>query len=80
MVLGVLGGGLCAWAISVGVSNGNDPDPSTRDAAGRALVYGTIGGVLSLAELIVGIVEVAGSGSDPTPLLNYYRETYAPGR
>jgi hypothetical protein len=79
IVFGVISGGIAAWAISVGNANVNSSNSQTSDAASRALVYGWILAVLSAGEIIAGVATAA-SGSDPTPLQSYYRETYAAPR
>ncbi|MDB4982245.1 MAG: hypothetical protein JWM82_2997 [Myxococcales bacterium] len=74
IVSGLFTGGLSAWALASGASYGDDP--RTQSYAGQLIADGVILGVLSLSELIGGIV-LAASSSDAGPLHHYYRETYA---
>lgn len=74
IVSGLLTGGLSAWALASGSAYGDDP--RTQNYAGQLIADGVILGVLSLSELIGGIV-LAASSSDGGPLHHYYRETYA---
>jgi hypothetical protein len=74
IVSGALSAGLSAWALAAGSSYGDDP--RTQNYANQLLVDGVIFGVLSLSELIGGIV-LATSSADAGPLHHYYRETYA---
>ncbi|HEY4186845.1 MAG TPA: hypothetical protein VGP07_17350 [Polyangia bacterium] len=75
IVLGLVLGAVAVWAISVGESHQNDPNPDSRSSASQAVVYGGLSGLLGVGEIIAGIA-VAASSSDATPLQTYYRETY----
>jgi hypothetical protein len=74
IVSGLFTGALSAWALASGSSYGDDP--RTQNYAGQLIADGVILGVLSLSELIGGIV-LAASSADAGPLHHYYRETYA---
>jgi hypothetical protein len=73
IVSGLFTAGLSAWALASGLSYGDDP--RTQNYSSQLIADGVILGVLSLSEVIGGIV-LAASSADAGPLHHYHRETY----
>ena len=78
-IFGLVFGGLAVWGFQLSQSRLDSSDENDRRAGSQLVVSSTIVGVLSLGEIIAGMVMML-SSSDPTPLQRYYRETYAPAK
>ncbi len=76
ILLGLVLGGVAAWAISAGASRKDSPDPGVRSSATQALFWGSLGAALGAGQLVAGAAMFL-SSPDPRPLRSYYRETYA---
>jgi hypothetical protein len=79
IALGLVLGGISAWAISANLRYSNSTDQSTQNSASEGVFFGGVAALLSLGEIVAGVVLLATSPNS-AQLTSYYRETYTDPR